>query len=127
MKNREVYKLHLQNQSLKTTNFQFLLKDRLNYCERMLRPIVHELLSVKDEMQKQYLVFDENGKIKTGKNGEPVFLLGKSKEEFESEVNKLMELEIKTGLINHLRLWLFPYFRLPYLSPKLERLGSVNS
>lgn len=122
MTNRQAYKLHLQNQSLKTTNFNYLLKDRLDHCERMFRPIIHELLSAKDEMQKQYLAFNDDGKIKTDKKGQPVFLLGKIKEEFEAEVDKLMDQEIKTNLINHLRIWLFPRFRLPFLSPRLEQL-----
>lgn len=119
MTNRQIYKLHLQNQSLKTTNFNFLLKDRLDYCEKIIRPIVHKILTVKDEMQKQYLLFNDDGKIKTTQKGDPVFLLGKSKEEFESEVNKLMDQEIKTNLINHLRLWLFP-IRIPFLSFELK-------
>lgn len=126
MTNREVYRIHLQNQSLKGTNVDFLISDRIKFCNRMFQPIVHDLLTKKDEMQKEHLVFEDK-KIKLNKDGQPVFLLGKNKEDFEAEVNKLMDQQIKTSLINHLRLWLFPYFRLPYLSPKLERLGSVNS
>lgn len=123
MKNRKVYQIHLQNQSLKSTNIYFLLKDRVDFCDRMLNPVVHSLLNKKDEMQKQYLAFNEDGKIKLDKNGQPVFLLGKKKEEFEEQVNKLMDQEIKMKPINRLRLSLFPYFRLPFLYPKLERLG----
>lgn len=120
MTNRQVYKLHLQNQSLKTTNFNFLLKDRLNYCEKMFRPIVHELLTFKDEIQKRYLMFNEDDKIKTTVKGEPMFLLGASKQEFEAEVDKLMDQEIKTSLVNHLRLFLFPTIRIPFLSFELR-------